>query len=407
MYKLLKISGLVLTLVFLHVANAESQSSSSPYSVFGLGSLETNSLGPGRGMGGTSIAFRSSTYLNISNPASFSGLDSLLSIFEIGLFGKYTSYASSTKNQSAIDANFRYVVMGFRITPWLATSFGFAPYSTIGYNINTKSDVEGSNLKYNKVFSGDGGVNRTFLSTSFKVNKNLALGVNASWLFGDITHRELSETYYYSLENVTNLSNFHLNYGLNYRFAINENNFSIGLIFGDSKKLNAKNTTTIKTNTETEVIKGRSSKYNIPRNYGIGLAYERGFFRAGIDFERSMWEGTEFNNTGIRSRNCDRISAGVEFPSLGPNKGTGRMLLYRVGAEYRESYFIINNTPVNYYAFSFGTGIPLKGVLSTVNVSVELGQNGVNKNDLFRENFVTLHLDFSLRDLWFIKRRYL
>ncbi len=407
MYKLFKISGLVLTLLLLHMYNANSQSSSSPYSLFGLGSLETSSLGPGKGMGGTSIAFRSATYLNISNPASFSGLDSLVSIFEIGLFGKYTSYASFTKNQSSIDANFRYVVMGFRITPWLATSFGFAPYSTIGYNINTKSDVEGSNLKYSKVFSGDGGINRTFLSTSFKITKNLALGVNASWLFGNITHRELSETYYYTLEDVTYLSNFHLNYGLNYRFAINENNFSVGLIFGDSKKLNAKNTTTIKTNTDTEVIRGRRSKYSIPRNFGSGLAYERGFFQAGIDFERSLWEGTEFKNSGIRSRNCDRISAGVEFPSFGPNKGTGRMLLYRVGAEYRESYFIINNTPIDYYALSFGTGIPLKGVLSTVNVSVELGQNGVKKKDLFRENFVTVHLDLSLRDLWFIKRRYL
>jgi hypothetical protein len=83
------------------------------------------------------------------------------------------------------------------------------------------------------------------------------------------------------------------------------------------------------------------------------------------------------------------------------------MLLYRIGAEYRGSYYIINNTPINYYAFSFGTGIPLKGVLSAVNVSLELGQNGVKKKDLFRENFTTLHIDLSLRDLWFIKRKYL
>jgi hypothetical protein len=297
--------------------------------------------------------------------------------------------------------------MGFRITPWMATSFGFTPYSTIGYNINTKADVEGSNLKYTKTFTGEGGVNRTFLSTSFKPTKNLALGINASYLFGNVTQRELSDTYYYLLEDVTYLSNFHLDYGLNYRFAIKDNNFSVGLIFGETKKLRAKNVMTIKTNTEIEVIEGRSNKYRIPRNYGIGVGFERKFFKAGADFERSVWEGIEFENSRIRSRNSDRISAGVEFPSFGPNKGTNRMLLYRIGAEYRGSYYIINNTPINYYAFSFGTGIPLKGVLSAVNVSLELGQNGVKKKDLFRENFATLHIDLSLRDLWFIKRKYL
>lgn len=407
MHKLLRISGLIIILVFLQAGFARSQSSSSPYSIFGLGLIEGNSLGPSKGMGGTGIAFRSATYLNVSNPASFSGLDSLLSIFEIGLFGKYTSYASNTKNQSSIDANFKYVVMGFRITPWMATSFGFTPYSTIGYNINTVADVEGSNLKYTKTFTGEGGVNRTFLSTSFKLTKNLALGVNASYLFGNVTHREVSDTYYYLLEDVTYLSNFHLDYGLNYRFAIKDNNFSVGLIFGDSKRLKAKNVMTIKTNTEIEVIEDRSDKYRIPRNYGIGLGFEREFFKAGVDFERSIWEGIEFENSRIRSRNSDRISAGVEFPSFGPNKGTNRMFLYRVGAEYRGSYFIINNTPINYYAVTFGTGIPLKGVLSVVNVSLEVGQNGMKKRDLFRENFATIHIDLSLRDLWFIKRRYL
>jgi len=54
-----------------------------------------------------------------------------------------------------------------------------------------------------------------------------------------------------------------------------------------------------------------------------------------------------------------------------------------------------------------GIGIPLKGVVSVVNTTLEFGQNGSIKRDLFRENFVTLSIDLSLRDLWFRKRQYL
>jgi hypothetical protein len=97
---------------------------------------------------------------------------------------------------------------------------------------------------------------------------------------------------------------------------------------------------------------------------------------------------------------------GVEFPSLGLNKGTTRMVLYRFGGEYRESYMIIDNIPINYGAVSFGAGIPMKGYLSVINISLELGQNGTTQKDLFRERFVTLNLDLALKDLWFRKRKY-
>jgi hypothetical protein len=62
--------------------------------------------------------------------------------------------------------------------------------------------------------------------------------------------------------------------------------------------------------------------------------------------------------------------------------------------------------PINYGAVTFGAGIPLGGFLSVINVSLELGQNGTTRKDLFRERFVTLNLDLALKDVWFKKRRY-
>lgn len=398
------ISGLIL--LILTQGTLFSQITTSPYSIFGLGFLEGSSSGTSRAMGGTGLAFLSERSINYANPASYSGIDSLLSIFELGVFSKYTIYSTKLDNQSLLNANLRHLAMGFRITPWLATSFGFSPYSSVGYIINTTAPVEGSSLEFAKTFSGDGGVNKVFLGGAVSLVKNLSVGINASYLFGNVTHTESSPVFDYSLEDETFVSNFIFNYGLNYQLDIKKWKYNIGLTYSNPKKLKTKNTTTVETAYQVEVLKSRKYKYSVPRSIGAGLAMSKGYFKAGIDYEWSNWEEVEFTNTHLGTRNSNRYSLGVEFPSLGLRKGSGKMVFYRFGGEYRESYMIIKGIPINYRAITVGAGLPLKGVVSVINFSLELGQNGTTKRDLFRENFVTLNLDLSLRDLWFRQRKY-
>lgn len=407
MFRLGKISVLVSILFMLTVDKTTGQITSSPYSVFGLGYLEGNSIGPSKAMGGTGIAFLSRISLNPQNPASYSGLDSLVSIFELGFFTKYTSFSTRNENQSLVNANLKYVMMGFRIAPWLATGFGFAPYSSVGYNINTTSEIEGTNQEYTKSFEGEGGVNQAFFGTSVRLFKNFSLGINAAYLFGNITNTESSDLFYYSLKEVSYLSNLTFNYGLNYQFKLKEWTYNIGATYGSAKSLRTNNVTTIDTNTGDETIRSRDSQYRIPQSFGAGLAISKEFFQAGLDFELGQWKNVDFTNPLLHTRNSNRYSVGVEFPSQGLNKGTNRMIFYRAGAEYRQSYLIIDGNPINYMGITLGAGLPLKGVLSIVNVSLELGQNGTRKKGLFRENIIQLHIDLALKDMWFMKRRYM
>jgi len=398
--------ALAFLLMILVPVTLTSQITTSPYSIFGLGILEGNSSGLSRAMGGTNIAFLSENAINYGNPASYDGLDSLLTIFEIGVFSKYAMFQTSHDNQSLLNANFRYMSMGFRIAPWLSTSFGFTPYSSVGYRINSTAFLEGTSIEYPKTYIGNGGVNRVYLGGAVSFIKNLSLGVNASYLFGDITHIEASEIYEFSLEDITYLSNFTFNYGLNYQVDVNDWKYNVGFIYSDGKKLNTRNTTTIETKYEKEVLKSRKYRYSIPRTVGAGLSVRKDFFKAGVDYEWSNWEEVDFSSTYLHTRNSNRISAGVEFPSQGLRKGSSRMILFRFGGEFRESYMVIKGVPIDYRAVSMGLGLPLKGVVSVVNATLEFGQNGTMKRDLFRENFVTLSLDLSLRDLWFRKRQY-
>ena len=398
--------SLVIICSILFVNKAAAQITSSPYSIFGMGSIEENSIGDNKAMGGTGIAFLSAHSINFINPASYDGLDSLVTIFELGFFGKYTSFSTSKKSQVLFDANVKYAAMGFRITPKWATSFGITSYSTVGYNVNVSSPVEGSLLMYNKTFSGEGGVNQFYFGNSYKITRNFIFGVNAVYLFGTIKHSESSEIFNYSLQNLTYLSNFNLNYGLNYQFVNNRWKYNIGLIYNNGKTLTTKNVSTVTTGYESEIIKSRSNKFKIPKSIGMGLAFGKDFFRGGIDYEMRTWKDIDFANTLVETRNSNRFSLGIEFPSSGIRKGSSRMIFYRFGAEFNGSYLIIDNIPINYRAISFGAGIPVKGILGVINVSLELGQNGSEKKGLFKENFCTLHLDLSLKELWFMKRKY-
>ncbi|NJO70047.1 MAG: hypothetical protein HC830_12885, partial [Bacteroidetes bacterium] len=70
-----------------------------------------------------------------------------------------------------MNANFAYLAFGFRITPKWATSIGIAPYSSVGYNINTSKQVEGSTDTYNIDIEGSGGLNQFYWGNSYKITR--------------------------------------------------------------------------------------------------------------------------------------------------------------------------------------------------------------------------------------------
>jgi hypothetical protein len=406
MHTPVKICSLLTICLLVFINDGYAQTTSSPYSIFGMGNIEENSLGSNKGMGGTGIALMSGTSVNLLNPASYDGFDSLTTVFEMGFLGKYTKFTNYDTSKRLFDADFKYLTMGFKISSKLATSFGITPYSTVGYDITVKSPVGGTSIIYDKVFSGEGGVNQIYLGGSYRILKNLALGINVVYLFGSVTHSESSVDFSYSLKSATYLSNINLNYGLNYKFGIKNSDFRIGLIYDNGKKLTTSNVSTITDGYGTSTLHSTTTSFKIPRSIGIGFAFEKNYFKAGVDYEVKQWKNIDLNNSLVKSRNSNRVSIGVEFPSFGDNKGTYRMILYRIGAEYKETNLIVHKVPINYRSVTFGAGLPFKGNLNVINLALELGQNGSAKDGLFRESFCTLHLDLSFKDNWFFKRKF-
>ena len=276
----------------------------------------------------------------------------------------------------------------------------------MGYNISTLADIEGSNGKYQKTFKGDGGINHAYWANAINITKNLALGIETGYLFGNITETE-TVIDNYSLKELSYLHKFYIDYGLNYTFRADKWNYNIGLIYGAGTKLHSKSEAYLITTTDTINLTYTDKKLIIPRNLGGGIAVSTDHFRAGIDYELKKWSDINSEIPRVKTRNSQRISMGLEFTS-GGGMGSNMVnnMIYRIGAEYSNSYLVIGNIPINYRAVSIGTGIPLNGSLSVINLSFEAGQNGSIKNKLIRENIYTLNVDIALSDRWFVKRKY-
>jgi hypothetical protein len=371
-----------------------------------------NGFGVSKGMGGTGIAFASGKSLNNLNPASYSGLDSLSFIFEIGTYGKYTSFKSSSETAKKFDGNIRYLTIGFRFTDWWAGSLGAVPYSSVGYNINSIEYVDGDLTPYYKTFKGEGGISQFYYANSVNLGKHIALGLNTSYLLGSITQTEsvssISDYDGYTLKKTNYVNSLIFDYGIRLNTNIGKLNYSLGLIYGNQKNLKSRSNIYFGTSDDTVELKSTKTKYMVPQHYGAGISVSNGKnFLAGFDYSTEKWSVSNFSNLYLKTRDGEKYSFGVEYNPRQSVRDYGfRNLYYRIGGYYQSTYLVIDNTPVDTKAITFGIGMPLKKKLSLVNLSAELGQTGSTKNGLIRESYIMLHLNFTLNDIWFQKPQY-
>lgn len=136
----------------------------SPYSRFGLGELNNSGFAQIGALGGTYIGFKPDTisplFMNIANPASISGIR--LTTLELGGIGQFSQFNNGQEKVKARTVNFSYGSLGFPVGQRAGAAFGLMPYSNVGYNLKTESEVSGIGTVTSK-YSGDGGINRVFL----------------------------------------------------------------------------------------------------------------------------------------------------------------------------------------------------------------------------------------------------
>lgn len=383
----------------------------SPYTYYAAGQIEQGGSGSNHAMGGTGIAFSSSRSLNNLNPASYTGIDSLSFIFDVGVFGKYASFQKGSLKQNKYSGNIRYIAMGARIAQWWSASVGVAPYSSVGYSILTADEMEGESSYYYRKFTGSGGINQFYFGNSFKPFKGFSVGINLMYLLGSIEQKESvssASSIMYNIIKVSKVSNFNMDYGLQYKLDVKKLQYTIGAIYGYERSLKSSTSRNLFYSNDTVEMDNDDQNFMIPQKYGVGFAVEKkNKFKVGIDYESRAWSKLEFSNPKLQTRDSERFSFGLEYTPMTSFRDMGFMRwYYRVGANYNKTYLIIDNEPINSKALTFGLGIPLRKQLTMFNVSFEIGEQGTTANSLIKERYYLVHLNFALQDFWFLKPKY-
>ncbi|HEX9151823.1 MAG TPA: aromatic hydrocarbon degradation protein, partial [Flavobacterium sp.] len=174
--------------LFMSAASFSQSISSSPYSLYGLGSLYDSDFGSIPSIGSSGIALPSNRFINNLNPASLGFVYQNHFLFDVGGKAILTSYENNSKKENRNNVQFSHIAFAFPVSPKSAFSLALKPYSSTTFKIaNLALPIQDSQENYTLSATGTGGLNDFDVSYGYRIGKRLALGITSSFLFGNTT----------------------------------------------------------------------------------------------------------------------------------------------------------------------------------------------------------------------------
>lgn len=395
------------------------QTTSSPYSRFGMGDLNSQFSSVFNSLGGGGYAINDSKIINPFSPASYSSYQSNSFLFSTGINNETIDIQSLTDNQTVNNLSLSHILFGFPLTKKIGSSFGIIPFSSIGYSMQNRDDIFGADMLYD----GDGGISKVYFGSSLELHQNLSVGANASYLFGGLNRRKRlvfdDETIFNSRSNsLINIKGIYYEFGAVFSKKIDDNNSQISISINTSNNTNvdAKRTNLVETfeySGTNEIVKDtfvnsvEKGSMILPKYTNLGLAYSLDKWLFVFDYSTQNWSDYELFEESDSLINSQRISGGLQFtPDISSVNQFYKRCHYRVGLALNTTPLQINNTQLEDKSISFGIGIPIKKNKSTYDISLILGQRGTTSNNLLKENYVKIGLSMSFEGIWFVKQKY-
>lgn len=411
------------------VISAQS-GTNSPYSQYGLGILSDQSQSVGRAMGGLGFGLRAGTYANTLNPASYSAVDSLTMLFDVGASGQISNFKEGNIKRNANNADFEYAVATFRLRKAVGMTIGLLPFTNIGYNYTSSPNKTESTYSTGS-YNGSGGIHQALLGVGWNPWKGLSVGANISYLWGSYDRNVVvsnSDSYVRTLTRTysANVTNYKLDFGVQYEYPISkDNHIVLGAVYGLGHKLgsDATMTTTIsnpQTGTSTQDPKVASNALAIPHSFGVGFTWmHTNTLIVGIDYSLQCWGNVNYpvlQNDDDAANYVERsglltdrhkVSLGAEWTPRATSRNLLKRTHYRIGASYNTPYIKVNGADgPKEYGVSFGFGIPMTNSWnnrSVFNISAQWAHTSMN--GCVTDNTFRINLGLTFNERWFMKWR--
>lgn len=385
----------------------------SPYSRYGMGLLSDHSSGITKAMGGIGTGFRERNTLNLKNPASYSSVDTLTFLADIGFSLQNTNFEESGTRLNAHNARIEHMSMQFRIFPRVGMTLAFVPFSRIGYNYSSSSVIrrdEDETITSTGTYNGTGGVRQFMAGLGWRPTDWLSAGINASYFRGDFQHYISNTFSTSSVQSRTktysaDISALKLDFGIQGTLKMGQNNLVLGFTYSPKQSLESEATVTdAHSSTTTQDI---DNAFSLPDCFSAGFSFKRKncLFAADVSYE--AWSKAKF--FGQEGQGNDRFKAAAGF-SIQPDDMSKNLLKrtsYQVGVNLAQSYYKVgsNDGPLQ-FGVSAGFSMPITAVynsMSYLNVSVGYERTQPSTSGMITENCFRINVGVTFLERWFMK----
>ncbi len=398
----------------------------SPFSRFGIGSLEPAASYRSLGMGGTGTAIRSNNSVYFANPASYSSLDTNSFIFDFGIDYGINLLSDGTTTHHSEDLDFDHLLMGFPISKRIGFATGIVSVSNGYYKISHDvlkgdPDYDAVTGEYTAFHEGSGGISSFFLGSGIALTKNISLGANISFLFGKLNRSNdfIFADYYNVFHNNNSeslrLAGLNFNYGIQYLARLSGDHFlnagaslSTGNRYRSDWETLSMRFNAYSVNDTLSYISDKTTKAYIPGTLRLGLSYgKQNKLTAAFDFIYTKWSKARIQGSDGYLADTKAILLGVEYiPDRTSNYSYFKRMEYRLGGHYEDNYLTINNNQVKEFGLSLGIGLPMPRSQSRTNIFIDYTRKYGDGGTIHMENCFTMGVSLNFYDWWFIKPKY-
>lgn len=424
---------------------AQQVGSNSPYGRYGYGLLSNPSLGASETMGGISYGVRRSQQVNPGNPASYSKIDTLTMIFDVGVSGHMARMSDGSNTRDFYNGNLDYVAMQFPLFRNMGASFGLLPYSKVGYNFGTIRSL--SNMIYEESHRGSGGLSQIYAGLAWEPIKYVSIGANFSYLFGGFQHSNVvspvTSTGALILEtkNAYHIRDVKYDFGVQFTYPVdNKSSLTVGAVY--TPKVNA---STIVYPTKmmfvadpyqnpimrpSQILKTDTlgaQSFQLPHSFGLGVTYMNEKILVGIDGTYQLWKNVSYPSMldGMtddnRFNNAFKLSAGLEYVKDPVSRNFFDRMRFRGGVSFANSYANMNVfNPDNgdfvgvggfkEYGVNVGLGMPFRdaisGRVSILNLGFGYSRQQPEMANMIKQDVFKISINMNINEFWFFKRQF-
>lgn len=405
----------IVTLVFVITANLFAQSG-SVYSRYGVGDLQSSFSAKNFSIGGFGFSINDYKYINNSNPATFSSLNTTR--FEAGVVSTTSKISDNLSSAFYTQTKFNGFLLGFPVQKDYGIGFvlGLVPYSNVNYDVRKSSESQEFG-KFKEDFNGTGELSKLFFGLSYKLPLEFTIGATFEYLIGNNNY---SSVLTFDNSDFTN-SNFNTNYkyrGLGTTLGLltpdiakrlkleDFSDLRIGVTYNLFGDVNTDTTFSSFTSIGSTDIQKGSFKAKMPIQFGFGLSFKyNSKYRINLDYFYQPWadfSSNYLNNNNLQ--NLKRYSLGVEYSKALKKFGSfWELVKYRGGLSFEQTQYSINGNGVDQLSFYGGISLPL-GIGNSIDIGLMYGiRSNVNDN-LTNENIIKAVFSLNLGELWFIRR---